>query len=95
MLSTKKRPGLAPGTVENKICATQRTIESNTAPTLPASVERLITPDDWPLILSVSVTTVERLRRAKRLPEPDLFLFSLPRWRASTVRNWIESGGGQ
>ncbi len=84
----KRRLGHDSQTADNPF----RTVDPNTAPTLPASVERLITADDWPQILSVSPTTVERLC-AKRLPEPDLFLFSLPRWRASTVRAWIEGGG--
>jgi hypothetical protein len=85
----KRRPGHDSQTADNPLC----TVDPSTKPALPASVERLITPDDWPQILSVSPTTVERLRRAKKLPEPDLFLFSLPRWRASTVRAWIEGGG--
>jgi predicted DNA-binding transcriptional regulator AlpA len=72
----------------------QRQIDHIASPGFPASLERLITPADWLPLLSVSQATYERLRRAGRLPEPDLSLGrGLERWRPETVRRWIEGGG--
>lgn len=57
---------------------------------LPASLERLVTPRDWQHLLTASAATVERMRRAKLLPEPDAQVLTMPRWRASTVKRFLE-----
>jgi predicted DNA-binding transcriptional regulator AlpA len=41
-------------------------------------------------ILSVSRRTFERLRSTGEFPEPDLHIRRMPRWKAETVRQWIE-----
>ena len=41
----------------------------------------------------LSPRTISRLRAAGRLPSPDAFYSRLPRWRPSTIENWIANGG--
>ena len=44
--------------------------------------------------LACDVRTVDRMRSSGRLPKPDLIVGRRsPRWRAATIRAWIESGG--
>ena len=62
-------------------------------PELPPSIERLITIEDWATALVVSVPTIERLRHNKKIPPPDVMIGRLPRWKPSTVRDWIQGGG--
>jgi Helix-turn-helix domain len=57
------------------------------------SIEPLATIATWAAALRVSVPTIERLRRAKRIPPADLTIGRLPRWKPSTIRNWVENGG--
>jgi predicted DNA-binding transcriptional regulator AlpA len=62
-------------------------------PALSASIEPLATIESWAAALVVSVPTIERLRRAGKIPSPDVMIGRLPRWKPSTIRAWIESGG--
>jgi predicted DNA-binding transcriptional regulator AlpA len=82
----------APGTEDIESQRFKHTVPI-TPTELPASVERLITIGDWATALVVSVPTVERLRYSKKIPPPDVMIGRLPRWKPSTVRAWIESGG--
>jgi predicted DNA-binding transcriptional regulator AlpA len=61
--------------------------------TLSASIEPLGTIESWAGALVVSVPTIERLRRAGKIPPPDVMIGRLPRWKPSTIRAWIEGGG--
>jgi hypothetical protein len=92
VLSARKRPRIG-GSQAVDDRAVNNT-DYNIPQALPASVERLIVGGDWLKILSVSQATFERLRRAGRIPDPDLFLGKgLARWKPETVRRWIEGGG--
>ena len=37
----------------------------------------------------VGVATLRNYRRRGYLPEPDVMLADRPRWRASTIQNWM------
>jgi predicted DNA-binding transcriptional regulator AlpA len=58
-----------------------------------AGIEPLLGIDDLAAALSCGRRLVERMRAAGKLPRPDLKLGKMPRWRASTIRRWIEGGG--
>jgi predicted DNA-binding transcriptional regulator AlpA len=53
-------------------------------------IEPLLGIHDWLGVLGISRRALERLRASGRIPSPDLYLGRLPRWRAATVRAWIE-----
>jgi predicted DNA-binding transcriptional regulator AlpA len=94
MLSASERPRL--GTVGAAVDKLGGLSSSNhTAnPSLSASIEPLATIETWAAALVVSVPTIERLRRAGKIPQPDVMIGSrLLRWKPSTIRAWIESGG--
>jgi predicted DNA-binding transcriptional regulator AlpA len=60
---------------------------------LTASVEPLLSVVDLVDVLRTSRRSIERMRSAGRLPGPDLHLgVRQPRWRAETIRAWIEGG---
>jgi hypothetical protein len=61
--------------------------------TLPAGLEPLLGINNLAAILSCSRRLVERLRSAGRVPKPDIWVGKMPRWRAETIRRWLESGG--
>jgi predicted DNA-binding transcriptional regulator AlpA len=61
--------------------------------TLPASFEPLLSIDDLALLLSCSRRLVERMRSGGKVPKPDIKIGKMPRWKASTIRAWIERGG--
>ena len=46
---------------------------------------------DWARVLRCSVRKVQRLKRARRLPEP-LPIPGRPRWSRDAVLGWIGSG---
>lgn len=52
-------------------------------------LEPLLGVDDWAAALAVNRRTIERMRAAGKLPRPDLRVGSLPRWKAETIRAWI------
>jgi len=61
---------------------------------LAASVpilEPLLGVDDIAATLVVCRRKVERMRAAGVLPKPDLRVGKLLRWKAETIREWIES----
>jgi hypothetical protein len=58
-----------------------------------ARIEPALTINDWGRVLSCSRRGVERMRSAGKLPPPDFRVGRCPRWRAATVRAWLERGG--
>jgi hypothetical protein len=57
-------------------------------------VEPLLTRRDLSRVLRVSLPVLDRLKASGRLPKPDLVLSRRsPRWRATTIRRWVEEGG--
>lgn len=57
------------------------------------SLAALLSVVDLARVLNGSRRTIERLRAAGKLPRPDLHLGTMPRWKAETIRRWIEGGG--
>jgi predicted DNA-binding transcriptional regulator AlpA len=75
---------------------------ARTLPLLRAAIERpaaaglvepLLAREDLATVLRCSLPTLDRLKAAGRLPRPDLVLSRSPRWRAETIRRWVEEGG--
>jgi predicted DNA-binding transcriptional regulator AlpA len=64
----------------------------STRPSLPAGLEPMVTTEDFVALLRCNRRTFERLRSAGKLPRPDIQLGRMPRWRAQTIREWIERG---
>jgi predicted DNA-binding transcriptional regulator AlpA len=90
MLSAKQHPRLATEGVVD------RTVSKNdpiTAAQSSASIAPLITKGDLERILQIDSRTIDRMRSSGKLPKPDLFLSRMPRWKAETIRAWIEGGG--
>jgi hypothetical protein len=58
-------------------------------------IDRLVTRKDFASIIRASLPLFDRLRSAGRLPRPDLYLGRAPRWRAETVRSFLEKTGGR
>ena len=56
-------------------------------------IEPMLSIDDLTRILSCSRRLVERMRAGGRLPEPDIRVGKMPRWKPSTIRTWIEREG--
>jgi predicted DNA-binding transcriptional regulator AlpA len=56
-------------------------------------VEPLLSTADWLVVLGISRRAFERLRARGLIPKPDVMLGRLPRWKAATVRAWIDGGG--
>jgi predicted DNA-binding transcriptional regulator AlpA len=46
-------------------------------------------------MLSINVRTLERLRSARRFPEPDAVMGRCPLWRRQSIENWIANGGSR
>jgi predicted DNA-binding transcriptional regulator AlpA len=64
-----------------------------TAVVPPLPIEPLIDRGTLASILSVSLRSLDRMAAAGHLPKPDLHIgVRQPRWRAETVRRWIEGG---
>jgi predicted DNA-binding transcriptional regulator AlpA len=55
-------------------------------------IEPLLTKADLVRILQLSSRTLDRMRSTGAVPRHDLMLGKGPRWRASTIRRWLESG---
>jgi predicted DNA-binding transcriptional regulator AlpA len=63
-------------------------------PEVPApGLEPLLSIVDLAAILRCSRRVVERMRSAGKVPRPDLHVGRMPRWKASTIHAWINSGG--
>lgn len=63
------------------------------------AIEPLLTLDGVARILSVSRSSIERMKSAGNLPRPDLRIGRMPRWRPATINRWIDGqsarkGGG-
>ena len=61
--------------------------------TPPRTIEPMLGIDELARILAASRRSIERLRSAGKLPKPDLHIGRMPRWKAETIRRWIEGGG--
>jgi len=61
--------------------------------TLPSGIEPLLSIDDIAALLSCCRRLVERMRSAGKIPKPDIKIGKMPRWKAATIRAWIERGG--
>ena len=61
--------------------------------TLPAGIEPMLGIDDLAAILSCSRRHVERMRSGGKVPKPDIKIGRMSRWKAATIRAWIERGG--
>jgi len=70
----------------------QSRTKAKPARSLPAGMEPLLGIDDLAALLSCSRRLVERMRSAGKVPKPDIHVGRCPRWRAETVRAWIERG---
>jgi predicted DNA-binding transcriptional regulator AlpA len=92
MTGANERPGSAArGVVSGQFQSYQPTRPSPVA----TNIEPLLSVRDLTRLLSRSRRLLEQMRAAGRLPRPDFMLGRLPRWKAATIRAWIESGGGQ
>ena len=59
-----------------------------------AGIEPLLSLNEIASILGVTRRAVERLRSTGSLPRPDLKVGRNLRWRAETVKAWLDSGLG-
>jgi predicted DNA-binding transcriptional regulator AlpA len=57
---------------------------------LADSIEPLLSQEDLARVLNASRRTIERMRAAGKLPRPDLRINKMPRWKQSTIREWID-----
>jgi hypothetical protein len=73
--------------------AGDREKRSKTDALAAARIEPLLGIDDLATAFSCGRRLVERMRAAGKLPPADLRIGKMPRWRASTIRRWIEGGG--
>ena len=64
---------------------------------LAEALEPLLRNEDLPRVLNCSDRTILRLRSAGKFPNPDVLVGTgsrkSPRWKPSTIRQWIENGG--
>lgn len=60
----------------------------------PRPIEPLLSLADIAAVLGVTRRSVERLRSAGTLPQPDLKIGRSLRWRPDTVREWLDSTSG-
>jgi predicted DNA-binding transcriptional regulator AlpA len=90
MVRASERPRL--GTVGAAVDQS-RTLNLTANPSLATSIEPLVTKADLERILQIDSRTIDRMRATGKLPKPDLFLSRMPRWKAETIRAWIEAGG--
>ncbi len=67
--------------------------EAKRGPTQPAGFEPMLGIDDLAALLSCSRRLIDRLRSAGKVPKPDIQIGRMPRWKAATIRAWIERGG--
>jgi predicted DNA-binding transcriptional regulator AlpA len=59
----------------------------------PTSLEPLLSIVDLTTILNVGRRTLERMLASGEFPSADLRIGKMPRWRQSTVADWIAKGG--
>jgi predicted DNA-binding transcriptional regulator AlpA len=58
---------------------------------LGVDIEPLFRWSDLRRVLVASQRTLDRLRASGKLPRPDLFIGRSPRWKAETIRQWIDA----
>jgi excisionase family DNA binding protein len=58
-------------------------------------MEPMLGMDDLAALLRCNRRTLERLRSAGKLPQPDIHIGRMPRWKRSTIETWVERGGRQ
>lgn len=58
-----------------------------------ATLEPLVSIDDVTKLLQCSRRLVDRMRAAGTMPPPDFMAGRLPRWKAATIRAWLDSDG--
>jgi excisionase family DNA binding protein len=58
-----------------------------------SAIDPMLTVDAVAKLLAISRRTAERMRSSGKLPQPDLRIGRLPRWKPETIRAWIEKGG--
>lgn len=63
------------------------------APAAGHIIEPMLSIDDLAALLNCSRRLVERMRSGGVVPTPDLRVGRMPRWKAATIRAWIERGG--
>jgi predicted DNA-binding transcriptional regulator AlpA len=57
----------------------------------PVAIEPLLSRRDLANVLRTSLRSLDRLQASGRLPKPDMYLSARqPRWRAETIRTWID-----
>lgn len=56
-------------------------------------LESLYGPDELAAYLRKSRRSLYRMAATGVLPEPDVRIYRSPRWKASTIRQWLDSGG--
>jgi hypothetical protein len=56
-------------------------------------IEPLLSVADLVRILNVSRRVVDRMRSSGHLPPHNLTIRKAPRWKAATIRSWIDAGG--
>ena len=65
--------------------------------TTASAIESMLRNEDLPRVLACSDRTILRLRAAGKFPPPDLLIGTgkrkSPRWKAETIRRWIDQGG--
>ncbi|WP_422932201.1 helix-turn-helix transcriptional regulator [Singulisphaera sp. PoT] len=52
-------------------------------------IDPLFSVDALAKLLVTTRRSIDRMRSSGRLPEPDLYVGKMPRWRASTIDRWI------
>lgn len=62
---------------------------------LPTDPDDLITQHEFTEYLRCEETTFREMKDAGRLPAPVMYVGKQPRWRAGTIRAWIQAGGMQ
>ncbi|WP_422930882.1 helix-turn-helix transcriptional regulator [Singulisphaera sp. PoT] len=63
---------------------------STKQPPAPVVLDTMIGMDELAKTLNISRRLLERLRAAKSIPEPDLVLGRMPRWKPETIKAWID-----
>jgi predicted DNA-binding transcriptional regulator AlpA len=58
---------------------------------LGVDIEPLLRWSDLRRVLVASQRTLDRLRASGKLPRPDLLIGRSPRWKAETIRRWIDT----
>jgi predicted DNA-binding transcriptional regulator AlpA len=74
---------------------TPREAPPEAAPTDPLAGKLALRIDKVADALSVSRSSVERLRRIGAFPKPDRVCGRVPLWRISTIENWLAEGNGR